>query len=289
MKKLFAALMFVVMSASVCFALSDAEYLRMRRNSVAFARADKNLNRVWASLKKSLPKSVFTELDKVQREWITSGRDSEAEQFMSEGYSRVEAYTMVTNDRADALPNIAKELRASRSKTSSRSKPAATSARSKPKPKPEPEPEPEDEEEEEDLNPVPVRVRRQNPDPVITREVEPDPEPEEEEPESVSGSQTVDDPSGEYRSNNGFMTVKILDASTMEAEVTIGRWKDEVSWSSRGWIEDNVLELSDSQYSRCVVTIVFDPNRARVTVSESDDWAKATADDFVIKGTYTKD
>lgn len=277
MKRIVSVLALMLLMVSPSFALSDAEYLRMRRNSVAFARADKKLNRVWAQLKKSLPKSVFAELDKVQREWITSGRDSEAEQLMDEGYSRVEAYTRATNDRADSLPDIAKELRASRRTTSSRPKPAAP----KPKPKPEPEPEPEEPGfPDEPYEPEPAR----KPDPVITREPEPEPEPEEPEPQS----ETVSDPSGEYRSDNGFMTVKILDASTMEAEVVIGRWKDEISWKSRGWIEDNVLELSDSQYSRCVVTIVFDPDRARVTISESEDWTKATADDFVIRGTYTK-
>ena len=274
MKRIVSVLALVLLMVSPSFALSDAEYLRMRRNSVAFARADKKLNRVWAQLKKSLPKSVFAELDKVQREWVSSGRDSEAEQLMDEGYSRVEAYTRATNDRADALPDIARELRASRRTTPSRPKPAA------PKPKPKPEPEPEPEEPGFPDEPEPSR----RPDPVITSEPEPEPEPEEPEPQS----ETVSDPSGEYRSDNGFMTVKILDASTMEAEVVIGRWKDEISWKSRGWIEDNVLELSDSQYSRCVVTIVFDPDRARVTISESDDWAKATADDFVIRGTYTK-
>ena len=274
MKRIVSVLALMLLMVSPSFALSDAEYLRMRRNSVAFARADKKLNRVWAQLKKSLPKSVFAELDKVQREWVSSGRDSEAEQLMDEGYSRVEAYTRATNDRADALPDIARELRASRRTTPSRPKPAA------PKPKPKPEPEPEPEEPGFPDEPEPSR----RPDPVITSEPEPEPEPEEPEPQS----ETVSDPSGEYRSDNGFMTVKILDASTMEAEVVIGRWKDEISWKSRGWIEDNVLELSDSQYSRCVVTIVFDPDRARVTISESDDWAKATADDFVIRGTYTK-
>ena len=274
MKRIVSVLALMLLMVSPSFALSDAEYLRMRRNSVAFARADKKLNRVWAQLKKSLPKSVFAELDKVQREWVSSGRDSEAEQLMDEGYSRVEAYTRATNDRADALPDIARELRASRRTTPSRPKPAA------PKPKPKPEPEPEPEEPGFPDEPEPSR----RPDPVITSEPEPEPEPEEPEPQS----ETVSDPSGEYRSDNGFMAVKILDASTMEAEVVIGRWKDEISWKSRGWIEDNVLELSDSQYSRCVVTIVFDPDRARVTISESDDWAKATADDFVIRGTYTK-
>ena len=288
MKRILVVIALVLLMVSPSFALSDAEYLKMRRNSVAFARADKNLNRVWASLKKSLPKAVFTELDKLQREWVASGRDEEAEQFMEEGYSRVAAYTMATNNRADALPDLAAKVRSGKRTTPSRPKPATTPAKPKPKPKPQPEPEPEPEEEEEpEQESVPVRVQRQRPDPVITRE--PEPEPEEEPEDDGLESQPLSDPAGEYKSNNGFMTVKILDYSSMEAEVTISRWKDEVSWSSRGWIEDNVLELSDSQYSRCVVTIVFEPNRARVTVSESDDWAKATADDFVIKGTYTKE
>ena len=96
------------------------------------------------------------------------------------------------------------------------------------------------------------------------------------------------DPEGEYKSQNGFMTVRIIDRSSMEVEVIISRYKDEIHWKATGWIDDNVLELSDSRYSTCQATITFTARGAKVSVSESGDWAKVTAEDFVIAGNYTK-
>ena len=110
MRKIFAALMLLVLSASMSFALTDAEYLKMKKTNADFARADKRLSQVWKRLKGSVSKEVFTELQEYQREWIDSGRDIEAQGLMDEGYSRVEAYTMATSDRADALPKLAKDL-----------------------------------------------------------------------------------------------------------------------------------------------------------------------------------
>ena len=68
MRKILAALMLVVMSASVCFALTDAEYLRMKKTNADFARADRRLSQVWKKLKGSLSKEVFAELQEYQRE-----------------------------------------------------------------------------------------------------------------------------------------------------------------------------------------------------------------------------
>ena len=234
MKRFLAILGLLLLSASACFALSDAEYLRMKKNSADFARADKRLNQAWAKLKKSLPKNVFTELDKLQKEWVKSGRDSEAEQLMSDGYSRVEAYTMATSDRADELPKIADSLR------KGKAKPAQPKQTKKPA-------------EDDGLE-----------------------------------SQPLSDPAGDYESNNCFMNVKILDYSSMEARVSFGRWKDEVSWEASGWIDDGILELSDANCSECQATIYFEPHRAKVIPSESEDWAKVTAEDFDLRGTYTK-
>ena len=275
MKRLCAVIALVLLTAGAAFALSDAEYLRMRRNNRNFAQADKRLNQVWAQLKKSLPRRVFAELEEYQSEWIDSGRDIEAQAFIDDGYSKVEAYTMVTHDRADALPQLARDLQ--RKKTPSR--PRAESPKPKPKPaakptpKRQPEPEPEEEPEEE-------------PEPY--NEPEPEPAPAAKGEESESTTESVADPSGEYESDNAFMTVKVIDRSSMELEVVISRWKDEVNWKATGWYDNGVLELSDAQYSTCQVTITFDPDRARVVPSSSDDWANATAEDFVIRGTYTK-
>lgn len=268
MKKMFAVLVLVMLAVSPAFALSDSSYIKMKKNSPEFARADKRLSNVWTNLKKSLPKRVFTELQKNQREWIASGRDEAADEYMDEGYSRAEAYTMATNDRADALPQIAANLRGN----STPSRPSRPAKKPEPEPEDEPDPEPEPEPRKKPAS------RPRIPDPVP----EPEPEPEED-------SLPVGDVSGEYKSNNGFMFVRVIDQSTQEVEVTVSRWKDEVNWKSRGWLEDNVLELSDANYSRCVATIKFSRGKAVIEVSESDDWAEATADDFVIAGTYTKD
>ena len=111
MKKFFAVIALVLLSASACFALTDSEYLRMKKNNADFARADKRLSQVWTKLKGSLSKRAFSELQELQREWLDSGRDEAAQSYMVDGYSRVEAYTMATSDRADELPEIAKSIR----------------------------------------------------------------------------------------------------------------------------------------------------------------------------------
>ena len=110
MKKVFASIALLLIMAASAFALSDAEYLRMKKNNADFARADKRLTQVWNKLKTSLSKRVFAELQDLQKDWIAFGRDEEAEDLMREGYSRAEAYTMATSDRADDLPEIAEDI-----------------------------------------------------------------------------------------------------------------------------------------------------------------------------------
>ena len=109
MKKIISVLALIVLMAAPALALSDAEYLKMKKNQ-SFARADRKLTNTWNRLKKTLPEFVFQELQKNQRAWIKNGRDNDAKQYIKEGYSRVEAYTMATNDRANNLPDIAEEL-----------------------------------------------------------------------------------------------------------------------------------------------------------------------------------
>ena len=242
MKRFLTALALLLVLAAPSFALSDAEYLRMKKNSTTFAQADKRLSQVWNKLKKSLPKNVFASLQKDQRNWIASGRDVEAQNLMNEGYTRVAAYTMATNDRADLLPQLAESLRQGKT----------TPAPAKPQQKPEPvyEPTPPDDEEME--------------------------------------SQPTNDPAGEYEGKGAFVTVKVIDYSSMEAEASFGRWKDEASWTARGWIDDNVLELSDADYINCTATITFSPDSLKVSISDTTDWAEVTADDFEMAGVYRK-
>ncbi len=250
MRRLISALTLIFLLTVPAFGLSDSEYLRMRKSSSDFARADKRLNQVWANLKKSLPKNVFTQLDKLQREWVKSGRDDEAAILMDDGYSRMEAYTMATNDRADALPKIASELRESL-KGKKNVAPPAPKRQPKPAKVPEPEPEPEPEVEDD----APLR----------STEIE-----------------------GEYQNDSGFLSVRIVDINTDEVEVTFSRFKDGTHWTSRGWIEGGVLELSDKDYSECQATLTFTAGRVKVDITDTDDWNEAIAPDFVLKGTYRK-
>ena len=116
-KKFFMSFLFLItILATSVFALSDAEYKKMMKNP-EFARADKRLNQTWKKVSKSLKGSALDRLKQNQREWINTGRDASAEEFMGD-YSRVEAYTIATNLRADELPTLAKSLAASPSKKS---------------------------------------------------------------------------------------------------------------------------------------------------------------------------
>ena len=252
MKRFVSALMLALLLCAPAYSLSDSEYLRMRKSSADFARADKRLNQVWARLKKSLPKNVFTQLDKLQREWIKSGRDDDAAALMDEGYSRVEAYTMATNDRADSLPKIADDLRDStgRKRTQTQQQTRKTPAKTQPS-----------------------RQAIRQPDP------EPEPELEEAQQPEIEG---------EYQNEYGFITVKIIDASSNEFEVIASRFKDETHWTARGWIEDNTLELSDPNYSACQATLTFSAGKLTVEISDTDDWNEAISPDFVLEGTYRK-
>lgn len=113
MKKIFFLLLAILiyfLSFGTSFALSDEDYLRMKRDNPEYARAEQNLTRVWNELKSSMPKDKYHILLKEQRDWIRSERDAFAAGYMKQGYSRVEAYTMATNDRADYLPARAQEI-----------------------------------------------------------------------------------------------------------------------------------------------------------------------------------
>lgn len=84
--------------------LTDKEYKQMLKNP-DFAEADKALNKTYRNAKNSLSESEFTALKKDQSSWIKRGRDNEAKSLMST-MSRVEAYTSVTNSRAEYINQI---------------------------------------------------------------------------------------------------------------------------------------------------------------------------------------
>lgn len=262
MKRFVTALLLLVMMFSPALALSDSEYLRMRKSNADFARADKRLNQVWAGLKKSLPKKIFSQLDKLQREWVKSGRDDEAESLMNDGYSRMEAYTLATNDRADSLPKIADELRESHAQNTTRTPIRRQQSRN---------------EESETESPRRNQIRRSQDD-----DSESEPEPQE------SAILRPSDIEGEYQNDSGFVSVRITDINSDEAEVTFSRFKDGVHWTAKGWLDGNALELSDQNYSECQATLTFSRRSVKVETSDTEDWNEAISPDFVLKGTYNK-
>ncbi len=109
MKRIIAVITLVFMLAVPSFALSNKEYGRLMSNE-AFARADRRLNRVYTDLRRSVSRSVWKVLSDEQKEWVDWGRDEDAQSYIDEGYSRTRAYTQATNDRADYLPERAKEI-----------------------------------------------------------------------------------------------------------------------------------------------------------------------------------
>lgn len=260
MKRFVTALLLLVMMFSPALALSDSEYLRMRKSSSDFARADKRLNQVWAGLKKSLPKKIFSQLDELQREWIISGRDDDAAALMYDGYSRMEAYTIATNDRADSLPKIAEKLRESRSRKTTPTPTRKTQSR---------------------------REEPKSESPRKSQKPEPKPQEPEDEPQE-SAILRASDIEGEYQNDSGFVSVRITDINTDEVKVTFSRFKDGVHWTASGWFEGNTIELSDANYSECQATLTFSRGSVKVEITETEDWNEAISPDFVLEGTYRK-
>ena len=100
MKRLFATLTLVFMFCVPAFALSDAEFLKMKKDS-DFREADKDLNRVYKEAQNSMAKSDFEKIKSQQTKWIKSGRDEAAKKLLKQGhYSKTEAYTEATRQRA---------------------------------------------------------------------------------------------------------------------------------------------------------------------------------------------
>ena len=98
MKRLLAVLTLVLALYVPAYALSDEEYIRLKRYP-AFAEADRSLASAYNDAKDSMIHSAFEDLRDSQREWIDYGRDREARRLMRQDYSRAEAYTEVTRRR----------------------------------------------------------------------------------------------------------------------------------------------------------------------------------------------
>ena len=98
MKRLLAALALIAALYVPAHALTDEEYIRLKRYP-AFAEADRSLASAYNDAKDSMIRSAFEELRESQRDWIDYGRDQAARRLMRQDYSRVDAYTEVTRRR----------------------------------------------------------------------------------------------------------------------------------------------------------------------------------------------
>ena len=249
MKKFLSILALLIFISAPAFALSDAEYLKMKRNNQSFARADRKLTNTWNKLKKSLPEDAFEQLQKNQREWIKKGRDDDAKKYIKEGYSRTEAYTFATNDRANKLPDIAAMY-----------------------------------EEDDDIQTEPGFPLDEDDN---KGEIEEERFKKDSDTDEIiyEGNYTRHTAG----SKGGFMTVLILDKNTNEAEVTISLQNPEVTWTAKGWIgENNLLELFDSNYSNCQADLTFSKGRVKIETSPDDDWDEILGEDVRLDGVYDR-
>lgn len=98
-----AILLCCILSAGQTFALSDAEYNSLAKNSSEFRQADKELNKFWkvtiGQLDGDYKKQVLNE----QRQWVKTGWDKTAQKFMAQGLSKSAAYTKAIQERINQL------------------------------------------------------------------------------------------------------------------------------------------------------------------------------------------
>ncbi len=94
------AVMFVM--SAPAFGLSDSEYRRMMKDP-EFSAADRELTNAYNEAKRIMSESEFAGFRRDQRDWIAKQRDVRAKTFMEDGYTRVEAYTKATLERARGI------------------------------------------------------------------------------------------------------------------------------------------------------------------------------------------
>ena len=104
MKRFISIIALIFVFAVPAFALTDAEYLKMKKDP-DFAAADRELTSAYNDAKNKMTKSEFSKLKNLQRQWIASGRDQHAKNLIREGYSKIEAYTEATLARAQEIRN----------------------------------------------------------------------------------------------------------------------------------------------------------------------------------------
>ena len=99
MRRLFMVIAVLLVISTPAFALSDSEYRKMMKDP-EFSAADMELTSAYNEAKRIMSESEFAGFRESQRNWIAKQRDVRAKTYMEDGYSRVEAYTKATLERA---------------------------------------------------------------------------------------------------------------------------------------------------------------------------------------------
>ena len=102
MRRLFMVIAVLLVIYAPAFALSDSEYRRMMKDP-EFSAADRELTSAYNEAKRIMSESEFAGFRRDQRDWIAKQRDVRAKTYMEDGYSRVEAYTKATLERARGI------------------------------------------------------------------------------------------------------------------------------------------------------------------------------------------
>ncbi|MBR4195916.1 MAG: DUF1311 domain-containing protein [Synergistaceae bacterium] len=110
MKRIIISAALTLILAGNAYAISESDYKSLKKSSADLARADRKLTQVWKKIAGKMPGIPFKTLQNEQRDWIAEGRDEEAERYIGMGYSQAKAYALATDDRAEYLPERAREI-----------------------------------------------------------------------------------------------------------------------------------------------------------------------------------
>lgn len=99
---------FIILCLSLLFpissmALSEKEFSELSKISPEFKKADSILNETWKKVNANIKSEDKKHLLDLQREWIKTGRDAEAQFYIKMGYTRPCAYAKATRKWAKSL------------------------------------------------------------------------------------------------------------------------------------------------------------------------------------------
>lgn len=106
MKHFFLAIMLVLLSANVSFALSDREYHAYLTTYPEFKEADRRISETYKALRKTLTYDEFIKLRSVQRKWIKDSDNLITQIMNTYNISKIGALIKSANDRNEDLKKI---------------------------------------------------------------------------------------------------------------------------------------------------------------------------------------